>query len=124
VHNGAGRSVVMRRSVFARCGDDVFDCLGGPIIVEDSILRDGWDKGMSLLNNDLTISRTQIIKCDKAIVPKCDSATTRTVNATQVTIVSENHDTSQSPWGYAVAPSDPDQRSRPRHAEHRLLHAE
>jgi hypothetical protein len=64
VHNGSGRSVVMRRSVFARCGDDVFDCLGGPITVEDSILREGWDKGMSLLNNDLTISRTQIIQCD------------------------------------------------------------
>lgn len=108
VHNDAGRSVIIRRSVFARCGDDVFDCLGGPITVEDSILREGWDKGMSLLNNDLTITRTQIIKCDKAIVPKSQNADTRTVIATNVTIVSENHDTSQAPWGYAIAPSSPD----------------
>jgi hypothetical protein len=108
VHNGSGRSVVMRRSVFARCGDDVFDCLGGPITVEDSILREGWDKGMSLLNNDLTISRTQIIQCDKAIVPKSQNVDTRTVNATNCTIVSENHDTSQAPWGYPVPPSNPD----------------
>lgn len=108
VHNGSGRSVVIRRAVFARCGDDVFDCLGGPITVEDSILREGWDKGMSLLNNDLTITRTQIIKCDKAIVPKSQNADTRTVTARNCTIVSENHDTTLAPWGYSVPPSSPD----------------
>ena len=108
VHNSAGRPVVMRRSVFARCGDDVFDCLGGPITVEDSILREGWDKGMSLLNNDLIITRTQIIKCDKAIVPKSQNVDTRTVTATFVTIVSENHDTTLGAWGYPINPSSPD----------------
>jgi hypothetical protein len=108
VHNNSGRSVIIRRSVFALCGDDVFDCLGGPIVVEDSILRDGWDKGMSLLNNDLTITRTQIIRCDKAIVPKSQNADTRTVTATHCTIVSENHDTTLAPWGYSVPPSSPD----------------
>lgn len=108
VHNPAGRPVVVRRSVFARCGDDIFDCLGGPISVEDTILREGWDKGMSLLNNDLTITRTQIIKCDKAIVPKSNSADTRTVNATFVTIMSENHDTTLGAWGYPINPSSPD----------------
>ena len=108
IHNSAGRSVVMRRSVFARCGDDVFDGLGGPLVVEDSILREGWDKGMSLLNNDLTITRTMIINCDKAIVPKSQNADTRTVTANFVTIVSENHDTTLAPWGYSVPPSSPD----------------
>jgi hypothetical protein len=73
VHNGTSRSVIMRRSVFARCGDDVFDCLGGPITVEDSILREGWDKGISLLNNNLTITRSQIIDCDKGIAFKNSS---------------------------------------------------
>jgi hypothetical protein len=66
IHNAVGRPVVVRRCAFVRCGDDVFDCLAGPITVEDSILREGWDKGMSLLNNDLTITRTLIIDCDKA----------------------------------------------------------
>ncbi|MHA3773525.1 lamin tail domain-containing protein [Verrucomicrobiota bacterium sgz303538] len=108
VHNSTGRPVTVRRCVFARCGDDVFDCLAGPITVEDSILREGWDKGMSLLNNDLTISRTLIIDCDKAIVPKSNAAVTRTINVDRVTMVSEDHDTSQSPWGYAVAPSNAD----------------
>ena len=108
VHNSAGRSVIIRRAVFARCGDDVFDCLGGPITVEDSILREGWDKGMSLLNNDLTITRTQIIRCDKAIVPKSQAADTRTVTANFVTIVSENHDTTLAPWGYSIPPTSPD----------------
>jgi hypothetical protein len=108
IHNGSGRPVAVRRCAFVRCGDDVFDCLGGPITVEDSILREGWDKGMSLLNNDLTIVRTLIVDCDKAIVPKCDSASTRTVNMDRCTIVSSDHDTTQAPWGYAVAPNDPD----------------
>lgn len=108
IHNGANRSVIMRRSVFARCGDDVFDGLAGPLVVEDSILREGWDKGMSLLNNDLTITRTMIINCDKAIVPKSQNADTRSVVATNCTIVSENHDTTLAPWGYSVPPSSPD----------------
>jgi hypothetical protein len=108
VHNNAGRSVVVRRAVFALCGDDVFDCLGGPITVEDSILRDGWDKGMSLLNNNLTITRTQIINCDKAIVPKSSTVATRVINVDRCTIVCENHDTTLAPWNYAIPPSDPD----------------
>ena len=108
IHNPAGRPVIMRRSVFARCGDDVFDGLGGPLVVEDSILREGWDKGMSLLNNDLTITRTMIINCDKAIVPKSQNADTRTVTANFVTIVSQNHDTTTAPWGYNIPPTSPD----------------
>ncbi len=108
VHNGAGRSVITRNTVFARCGDDVFDCLGGPITVERCILRDGWDKGMSMLNNDLTISDTLIINCDKAIVPKSDTATTRTTTVNRCTIVSENHNTTLAPFGYSVPPNNPD----------------
>ena len=101
------RAFAIRDLCLARCGDDVFDCLAGPITVEDSILREGWDKGMSLLNNDLTITNTQIIKCDKAIVPKSQNADTRTVTAANCTIVSENHDTTQGPWGYAILPTSP-----------------
>ncbi|MDB6071647.1 MAG: hypothetical protein JWL81_2818, partial [Verrucomicrobiales bacterium] len=108
VHNPSGQPIIVRRSVLAKCGDDVFDGLGGPLTVEDSILREGWDKGMSLLNNDLTISRTLIVDCDKAIVPKSNTATTRTVLADHVTIISEDHNTTLAPWGYNVAPSNPD----------------
>jgi hypothetical protein len=108
VHNNSGRPVIVRRTVLARCGDDVFDCLGGPITVEDSIIREGWDKGMSLLNNDLTISRTLIVDCDKAIVPKSQAAVVRTTTVDRCTIVSENHDTTLAPWGYTVPPTSPD----------------
>ncbi|MES2569265.1 MAG: hypothetical protein V4710_04320, partial [Verrucomicrobiota bacterium] len=109
VHNDSGRPVTVRRSVFARCGDDAFDCLGGPITVEDCILREAWDKGMSLLNNDLTISRTLIVDCDKAIVPKC-STTNGTVDIVidRVTILSDDHNTTLAPWGYSVPPGNPD----------------
>ena len=108
VHNTGGLPIVVRRSVLARCGDDLFDGLGGPLTVEHSVLREGWDKGMSLLNNDLTITRTLIVDCDKAIVPKSSTVATRTVTANHVTIISEDHDTTLPPWGYTIAPSDPD----------------
>ncbi len=108
VHNPTGLPVIVRRSVLARCGDDVFDGLGGPLTVEDSILREGWDKGMSLLNNDLTISHTLIVDCDKAIVPKSNTATTRTVTADHLTIISEDHNTTLAPWGYSIPPASPD----------------
>ncbi len=108
IHNGSRRSVIIRGSVLARCGDDVIDALGGPLVVEDCIIRDGWDKGISLLDNDLTLTRTMIIGCDKAVASKSSTAATRTVTLSQCTIVSENHDTTRGPWGYPVDPSNPD----------------
>ncbi len=113
VHNSTARSVVMNRCVFARCGDDVFDCLAGPITIQNSILREGWDKGVSLLNNDLIISNTQIIRCDKGIALKDQNADTKTVTATNLTIVGENHDSLVAPWGYplGVNGGDPDTAS-------------
>ncbi len=113
IHNGSARTILFDRCVFARCGDDVIDCLGGPFTVRDSILREGWDKGISLLNNDLNISGTQIIRCDKGIALKSQNANTLTVNATNLTIVSENHDSLLAPWGYTggVNGGDPDTAS-------------
>lgn len=110
IHNAPGRSVIVRRCAFAMCGDDVIDNLAGPITVEDSILRQGWDKGISLLNNDLTISGTQIIDCDKGIALKSNAATTHGVTMDHCTISSQEHDSTIAPWGYPVAPAagDPD----------------
>ena len=108
VHNAPGRTALIQRCVFARCGDDLFDCLGGPITVADSILRQGWDKGISLLNNDLTLTRTLIVDCDKAIVPKSNTASVRRIALDRCTLVSENHNTTLPPWGYAIPPTSPD----------------
>jgi hypothetical protein len=71
----------------------------------------GWDKGISLLNNNLTITRSQIIDCDKGIAFKNSSlGATRNTSVSQCTIVSEEHDTNTAPWGYSIPPSagDPD----------------
>ena len=108
-HNGSNSPMNFRRTVFARCGDDVLDCLGGQITVEDCIIREGWDKGISLLNNNLTISGTQVIDCDKCIAFKNSSAgATRTVTMNKCTLVAEEHDTALAPWGYSVPPTSPD----------------
>lgn len=113
VHNSSTRSVILRRSVLARCGDDAFDCLAGPITVEDCVIREAWDKGISLLNNSMNISRSLIVDCDKAIVPKGTAATTYNIQIDRCTIVSEDHNTALSPWGYGVPPGggDPDSPS-------------
>lgn len=108
IHNGSGKSAVVRRTVLAKCGDDVLDCLGGPIVVENCVLRDGWDKGVSLLDNDLTLSLSLVVNCDKGVALKGRSARTCTVRLDRVTIVGEDHDTTRGPWGYGIPPDDPD----------------
>jgi len=57
IHDSGGRPVNLRRIVLANCGDDALDCLGGELTVEDSIIRNAFDKGSSLLNNNVTMRR-------------------------------------------------------------------
>ncbi len=106
IHNSAGQPMLVQRSVLARCGDDVIDCLSGPITIAHSIIREGWDKGISLLDNSLTLSNTLIIDCDKGVAFKNNTAgATHTASLTRCTIVGEEHDTNLAPWGYTVPPS-------------------
>ena len=70
IHSSGGRPVNIRRSVFANSGDDGIDLLAGAVTVEDCIIRNILDKGMSLLQNDVTVRRTQIIDCDFCISTK------------------------------------------------------
>jgi hypothetical protein len=71
LHDSGGRPVALRRSVLARCDDDVLDGLGGAILGEDCIFRDGFDKGVSLLQNNLTLRRCLIIDNDIGVSAKC-----------------------------------------------------
>ena len=100
IHDSGGRPVNLRRSVFANCGDDAIDLLGGTITVEDCIVRDAFDKGISLLNNNITVRRTQIIDCDICVSTKCQVGATETTpflnTFENCTIVAENHPTNTS----------------------------
>ncbi len=99
IHDSGGRPVNLRRSVFAHCDDDAIDLLGGSLTIEDCIVRNAFDKGISLLNNNVTVRRTQIIDCDICVSTKCQAAQENTPYSNvfeNCTIVAENHPTNTS----------------------------
>ena len=100
IHDSGGRPVNLRRSVFNNCGDDTVDCLAGSLTIEDCVIRNAFDKGLSLLNNDITVRRTQIIDCDIGVSTKCQVGATEATpflnTFENCTIVCENHPTNTS----------------------------
>ncbi len=99
VHDSGGRPVLIQRSVFANAGDDGIDCLAGSLTVEDCIIRNINDKGLSLLQNNITVRRSRIIDCDFGISAKTQlgsEATTYTTTLESCTIVGESHPGNQS----------------------------
>jgi len=44
----AGQQIILRRGVAADCDDDGIDTLGSSVVVEDFIVRDVYDKGLSI----------------------------------------------------------------------------
>ncbi len=94
IHDSGGRSVLFSRSVFANCGDDGLDGLAGSFTVEDCIIRNSFDKGVSLLQNNVTVRRSQIIDCDFGISSKTqigDEASIYTTIVENCTIACEVH---------------------------------
>ena len=57
----AGQQCVIRRSVIARMDDDGVDTLGSEIRIEDSIIRDCRDKGVSVYGGRTEIDRCLIV---------------------------------------------------------------
>ncbi len=62
----SGQSCILRRSVAAGFDDDAIDLLGPTILVEDCILRDSKDKGLSMYGGTTTIRRCLIVETNKA----------------------------------------------------------
>ena len=100
IHDSGGRPVILRRSVFHNCGDDAVDCLAGSLTIEDCVVRNAFDKGISLLNNNVTVRRTQIIDCDICVSSKVNNGANETIpylnSFENCTIVAENHPTNTS----------------------------
>jgi hypothetical protein len=104
IHSSGGRPVNLRRSVFARCDDDALDLLAGSLTVEDCIIRNAFDKGVSMLQNNITMLRCQIIDNDVGVSAKCQTGADESVPYLTIlegcTIRCENHPTNtgdQSP---------------------------
>lgn len=99
IHDSGGRPVNLTRSVFANCGDDAVDLLAGSLTIDSCIVRNAFDKGISLLNNNITVRRTQIIDCDICVSTKCQIAQENVAYLNtfeNCTIVAENHPTNTS----------------------------
>ncbi|MGI8602785.1 MAG: hypothetical protein ACR2OZ_07265 [Verrucomicrobiales bacterium] len=91
IHSSGGRPVNLRRTVLANCGDDALDLLAGDLTVEDCIIRNAFDKGVSALENNAVIRRTLIVDNDIGVSAKSRDSTPRSINLENVTVVGEEH---------------------------------
>lgn len=62
----AGQQCVIRRSVIARMDDDGVDTLGSEVRIEDSIIRDCRDKGVSVYGGRTAIDRCLVVENNTA----------------------------------------------------------
>ncbi|HEX2749677.1 MAG TPA: lamin tail domain-containing protein [Verrucomicrobiales bacterium] len=108
IHNSGGRPVILSRSVLAQCDDDALDLLAGNLTVEDCILRNAFDKGASMLQNNITMRRCLLVDNDVGISSKCQTGADETNPYLTVlencTIVCENHPTNTGDQSPAPAP--------------------
>lgn len=94
IHTSGGRPVSVDFSVFAHCGDDAVDLLAGAATFQDCIVRNAFDKGFSLLDNDVTVRRSQIVDNDIGVSSKCNLGSESQPFVTTLencTILCENH---------------------------------
>jgi hypothetical protein len=94
----AGQAITLRNGVTSFFDDDGIDTLGSQILVENYIIRDGLDKGISVFNGGavgVTVRNSQIVDNTKLsedpstaqISAKADNGATATVNIDHTTIL-------------------------------------
>jgi hypothetical protein len=95
----AGQTIEMRNGVTAVFDDDGIDTLNSTVLVDNYIIRDGKDKGMSVYAGTVTLRNSQVIDNayaseDQAIgaqiSAKADNGQTATVNIDHTTISGQN----------------------------------
>lgn len=92
---GDGQSIDLRRSVFAVGDDDGIDTLSADVDIEDVIVRDFADKGISINGGEVSIARSIVAENNTnpedptvvSIGAKAHSGETTTVNMDRVTVV-------------------------------------
>jgi hypothetical protein len=73
----AGQSIVVRHSVFAGVDDDGIDTLGSTVLIDDVIVRDAKDKGISTLAGVVTVRNSLL--ADNTLAP--EDGTSATISA-------------------------------------------
>jgi len=81
----AGQDITMRGGVIAGTDDDDLDQLGATMLVEDYILRDSKDKGLSQYNGEVTLRR--VLAVDNARQPEDGSQAALSMKGTDGALV-------------------------------------
>jgi hypothetical protein len=90
-----GQTCIMRRGVSANIVDDGIDLNGADITIEDFIVRDCNDKGISVYDGETTVNHCLVVETNKApedptvagVAAKATDGTTTVVNIDHTTIV-------------------------------------
>ena len=85
--NSTGAPMRIASSVIAFGDDDGFDLLSGSAVVENSIIRDFCDKGVSMSAGQISVSRALIVDSTHGISVKGDDNVTITVGVDHSTVV-------------------------------------
>ena len=91
-----GQTLILRHNVFAGMDDDGIDTLGSNVLIDDAIVRDSKDKGLSTLGGVVTVSHSLFV--DNTLAPEDGTSATisakpgqgqatATVNMDHVTVV-------------------------------------
>ncbi len=95
-----GQECTMRRGVLANIGDDGIDTASSDVLVEDFIIRDCKDKGISIYNGATTVSHCLVVANNRApertmvasIAAQTSEGATTTINIDRTTVVSAKTD--------------------------------
>ena len=90
-----GQEIILRGGVLASVDDDGIDTLGSTVVIEDYIIRDAFDKGVSAFDGEVSLSWCLVIdnatdsedNTSSSISAKSNSGATVTVNLDHTTIV-------------------------------------
>lgn len=85
-----GQQARLEGSVIAGTDDDGMDTLGSRVTIHDSIVRDAFDKGMSLFGNEVHISHCLSANCGIGLSSKANNGDTITARIWNSTLVGRN----------------------------------
>jgi hypothetical protein len=90
---GGGRTCIIRRGVSAKMVDDGIDLNGADITIEDFIVRDCNDKGISIYNGRTTINHCLVVRNNKHPEDPTVSSVAAKATGGATTVVSIDHTT-------------------------------
>ena len=106
---GAGQSILLRGVVVANCEDDGIDTLNADVIIENCLVREMGDKGMSMLGGSAAVRECLFTGCDIGFSAKDDASAVidfcTIVDNTSIGLQAENKNGDDAPSFYNISNS-------------------